>query len=79
MSADRVNLINENNARGLFFPLDKQIAYPRRAYADEHLDKIRATDGKKWHPGLTSNGPRQQGFARPRRTHQQHSFRNTPT
>ena len=42
MPADRVDLIDEDDAGRLFFRLLEHVAHPRRANADEHLDEVGA-------------------------------------
>jgi len=40
MAADRVNLINENDAGCVLLALFKQVAHAACAYAYEHLNKV---------------------------------------
>jgi hypothetical protein len=40
--ADRVDLVEEHQARGLLLGLLEQFAHARRAQTDEHLDELRA-------------------------------------
>ena len=49
VAADRVDLINEDDCRGILFGLLKQIAHTRRAHADIHFHKIRAGNREKRH------------------------------
>ena len=47
MPPHRVNLVDEDDAGGVFFPLLEQVADPRGPDAHEHFNKIRAADGEK--------------------------------
>ncbi len=73
--AERVQLIDEDNARRVLHGLGEKIAHPRRADADEHLDEIGTGDAEEWHPGFARHRPRQQRFAGARRADQEHAFR----
>src|SRR5205814_4954176 len=55
MTTDRVNFVDENDARRGFLALLKHIADPAGADADKHLDEIGAADREKWNVGLPSN------------------------
>ena len=69
--AQRVELVDEDDAgRGLARLLE-QVAHPCGADADEHLDELRAGDGEERHPGLAGHGPRQQRLAGAGRADQQ--------
>src|SRR5262245_6856684 len=63
MTTDGIDLINKDNAWCLFFTLDKEISHPRSTNPDEHLNKVRSTNGKKWDSGFASDCPRKQGFS----------------
>src|SRR5262249_50987796 len=76
MTADCVDLVDEDDARRVLLALLEQVADPRRADADEHLDEIRAADREERHVRFTGDGAREQRLARSRRAHQQHAFRN---
>lgn len=69
--SDGINLINKNNAGGLFIGLLEQVAHLGRSHSDKHLDKLRTGYGKKRHFGLTGHGTGYQGLSRSRRAHQQ--------
>ena len=77
VTPDRINLINENDARRRFFALLKHVTHSRGADAYEHLNKIRATDRKERNIGFACDRPRQQRLAGPGRAHHQHALRNT--
>src|ERR1700758_3857899 len=78
MTPHRIDFVDKNNAGSIFLSLLKQIAHAARAYAHEHLHKVRTGGGKKWNIRLARNCPSQQELASSRRTDEQHALRNTP-
>jgi hypothetical protein len=56
LTAHRINLIDKDNAGSMLFRFLKKIAYPRRANANKHLNKLRATYTIERDTGLTGNG-----------------------
>ena len=78
VSAHRVDFVDEDDTRRLLLALDEEVAYARRAHADEHLDEIGAADRKEGNAGLARDRARKQRLARPGRTDQQHAFGNPP-
>ena len=68
--AQRVQLVDEDDARRLLLRLLEQVAHARRADADEHLDEVGAADREERHPRFAGDGARQQRLARARRSHQ---------
>jgi len=76
--ADGVELVDENDARGLFLGLDKEFAHPGCAHAHEHLDEFRAGDGKKRDLRLAGHGPGEKRLARARRADQEHALGHLP-
>ena len=75
-TAQRVEFIDEDDGRRLPARLLEQVAHPRRAHADKHLDELRAGDREERYPGLARHGLGQQGLARAGRANQQHTFRD---
>ena len=63
MAADGVDLVDEDDRRGVGLGLLEQVAHTRGADADEHLDEVRAGDGEERDPGLAGHGAGQQGLA----------------
>ena len=59
MASDSVDFIDEDDARSVFFTLNKQIAHPGGADADKHFDEVRPPDPKDRPARLTGNSPRQ--------------------
>src|SRR4051812_32680245 len=76
MTAHRIDLVDEDDARCVLLALLEQVAYARGAYTDEHLHEVRARDAEERHTGFTGDRPCQQRLAGTRRTHQQHTLRD---
>src|SRR5579863_2377719 len=76
MAADRIDLIDEYDARGMLLRLLEHVAHARSADPDEHLDEVRARDGEERNLGLARNGPRQQGLAGAGRADHEDSLRD---
>ena len=74
--AERVELVDEDDARRLGFGLAEEIADTRGADADEHLDELGAAQAEERHVGLAGDGAREQRLARARRPDQQHALGN---
>ena len=72
--ADRVDLINKNDAGRFFTRLLKQVAHLACTHADKHLDKLTAGDREERHTGLTGDRAGQQRFAGTRRADKQHAL-----
>ena len=76
VAADGVDFIDEDDAGRVLLALLEEVAHAAGAHADEHLHEIGAGNGEKRNVGLAGNGACQQGFARSRRSDQQHAFGN---
>src|SRR5262249_13862847 len=76
VTADRVDLIDEDDARRVLLALLEHVAHAGRADANEHLDEIGAGDGEERHIRFTGNGARQQRLAGAGRADQQHALRD---
>ena len=74
--AQRVELVDEDDAGGLGLGLLEHVADARGADADEHLDKVRARQAEERHARLAGDGLGQQGLAGARRPDQQDAFGN---
>jgi hypothetical protein len=72
--ADGVDLVDEDDGRGVLLGLLEQVAHPAGADADEHLDEVRAGDRVERHAGLTGHGAGQQRLAGPGRAVEQHAL-----
>src|SRR6185437_16608810 len=76
--AQGVQFVDEDDARRPALSLREQIAHPRRAYTDEHLDEVAATETEERHCRLTRHGASQQRLAGPRWANEQHALGNAP-
>ena len=66
MPADRVDLVDEDDAGRVLLGLLEHVAHARSADADEHLDEVGTGDGEERHLGFAGDGARQQRLARTR-------------
>ena len=76
MAADRVDLVDEDDGRGVVLGGVEQVAHAAGADADEHLDEVRARDRVERHARLAGDGTREQRLARSGRAVQQHALRD---
>ncbi len=68
VASDRVDLVYEDDRRGVGLRLLEQVADAGRTDTDEHLDEVRTGDGVEGHAGLTGDGAGKQrltGTGRP--------------
>src|SRR5262249_34329953 len=77
--ADRIDLVDEDDAGGVLFPLLEEIADARGTDADEHFDEIGTADREERNVGFTGDRTSQQRLAGSRRAHQQHALRDSST
>ena len=63
LAADRVDLVDEDDARRVALGLVEQVADAARADADEHLDELRARDAEERHARLACDRTGHQGLA----------------
>src|SRR5438552_2787191 len=78
MTTDRVNFVDENNARRGFLALLKHVANPAGANPDKHLDEIGTADREEWDISLAGDGAGEQCLAGAGRPDQKHAFGNAP-
>ena len=78
MTADGIDLVDENDAGRILLGLLEHVAHARCADADEHLHEVRARDGEEGNVGLAGHGARDQGLAGARRAYQQAAARDAP-
>ena len=76
LAADRVDLVDEDDARRVALGLVEQVAHAAGADADEHLDELGAGDAEERHARLTGDGARHQRLAGARRADEQHAARD---
>ena len=74
--SDRIDLIDEDDARSLLTRLLEQVTHLGRTSADKHLDELTAADGEERHTGFSGHRLGQQRLARSRRTDQQSALRH---
>ena len=74
LTADGVDLVDEDDRGGDLLGLVEQVAHAARAHADVELDKVRARDRQELDVRLARDGLGQQRFARARRADEQHAL-----
>ena len=77
LASDSIDLIDEDQAGRLLFPLFEQVSHPGCTDTDEHLHKIRSADGKEGNIGFPRDCSGKECFTRSRRSNQDHAFRDT--
>ena len=70
-----VELVDEDDRRGVLAGLLEEVAHATGADPHEQLDELRGAQGEERHPRLARDGPRQERLARSRGSHQEHAFR----
>ena len=76
MAADRVDLVDEDDAGRVLLRLLEHVAHARGADADEHLDEVGTGDREERHLGFAGDGARQQRLAGAGRADHQHAARD---
>ena len=76
VTADRVDFVDEDDARRILLGLLEHVADARGADADEHFDEVRTGNGEERHVGFARDRARDQGLAGAGRADQQHAARN---
>src|SRR6187431_1658648 len=79
MAADRVDLVDEDDAGRVLLALLEQVADARGADADEHLDEVRARNREERDVGLAGDGAGEQRLAGAGRAHEQHALGDAAT
>ena len=75
-AADRVELVDEHDARGMAAGIAEEAADARRAHARVHLDEVRPAGKEERHAGFAGNRSRQECLARPRGADEQNALRD---
>ena len=75
-AADRVELVDEDDAGAMAARIAEQLADARGADPGVHLDEVRSAREQERHPGLARDRARQQRFAGPGGADQQDALRN---
>jgi hypothetical protein len=74
VTADSVDLIDEDDAGGVLLALLEEVADAGCADADEHLDEVRTGDGEEGDVGFTRNGAGEEGLAGAWRSDEQNAL-----
>lgn len=78
MAADRVDLVDEDDAGRVLLGLFEHIADAAGANADEHLDEVGARDREERHIGLACDGARSERLTGTGRADEQDAARDAP-
>src|SRR5215212_5947048 len=73
-----VELVDEDDRRGVLARLLEEIPDAAGAHSHEQLHELGGAQGKERNPRLARHSPRQQRLARARGSHQQHALRGRP-
>ena len=76
MAADRVDFVDEDDARRILLGLFEHVAHAACADADEHFDEVGARNREEGHVGLAGDRARQQRLAGAWRADEQHAVRD---
>ena len=76
-TTDRVDFVEEDDARRILLRLLEEVAHAAGADADEHFDEVRTRDRVEGDACFASDGLREQCLAAARRAREQHAARNT--
>ena len=76
LAADRVDLVDEDDAGRVALGLVEQVAHAGGADADEHLDELGAGDREEGHAGLAGDGAGEQRLAGAGRADEQDAARD---
>src|SRR5215470_8104244 len=76
LAANRIDFVDEHDARRVLFRLVEHVAHARRTDPDEHLDKVGAGNGKERHLRLAGDCAREQRLPGSGRADHQHPFRD---
>src|SRR5829696_7347941 len=74
-----VELVDEDDRRGVLAGLLEEVANATSADPHEQLHELGGAQGEERNPRLARDGPRQERLARSRRSHQEHAFGGRPT
>ena len=75
MTPDRVDLVDEDDRRGVRLGLLEQVTHPAGTDTDEHLDEVRAGDRVERHTSLAGDGACEQRLAGARQAGEQNAVR----
>ena len=72
--ANRINLVNKDDARRIALGLLEHVADPARTDTDKHFNKVRTRNCEEWNASFPCNGARQQCFTGSWRADEQRAF-----
>ena len=78
LAAHRVDLVDEDEARGALAALLEHVAHARGAHADEHLDEVGAGDAEERDVRLARHGLREERLAGARGAHHEDALGDPP-
>jgi len=76
-SADSIDLVEKDDAGGVFLGLSEEVPDAAGADADEHLDEVGAGDVVEGDIGLSGDGFGKQGFSAAGRSDEENAFRDS--
>mmetsp|Transcript_5696 Transcript_5696/g.8390 ORF Transcript_5696/g.8390 Transcript_5696/m.8390 type:complete len:204 (+) Transcript_5696:1126-1737(+) len=76
LTSNGINLINEDDARGVLLGLVKHITHTRSSNSNEHLHEFGTRNGDEWHTGLSSNSLGEEGLTGTRGSVKDNTTRN---
>src|SRR3546814_18172821 len=76
MAADRVDFVDEDDARRVALRLFEHVADAARTHTDEHFDEVRTRDGEDGDARLPRDRAGEQGLAGAGRAAEQSALRN---
>src|ERR1019366_8537129 len=76
LAADGVDLVHEDDGRGLLAGRLEEVADAAGADTDEHLHEVRSGDGEEGDAGLTGDGPGQESLTRAGGADEEHALRD---
>src|SRR5699024_10386231 len=68
LATNCIDLIDEDNARTIFFSLLEQVTYAGCAHADEHFNEVRTRDGVERNASFASHRASEQGLTRTKKS-----------
>jgi len=74
MASDRVDFVDEDDARGVLLGLFEHVAHAAGADADEHFHEVGTGNIEEGHARLAGDSAAEQGLTRPRRADHQRAF-----
>ena len=74
LTADRINLVDENNAGGFGLGLAEQVPHPAGPHSHKHLDEFGSGHREERHACFAGNRSGEQGLTGSWRADQQHTF-----